>query len=235
MELEDPASPPLRPRTRRCSIARPASARPARRTARPMICRPSGRPSLLSPAGTLIAGRPARLAGTENTSLRYIASGSSALSPSAKAAVGAVGARITSHWRTPSRSRADQRADLHRLGVIGIVEAGREHIGADQDAALDLVAEAGGAGGGVHVLQARAVGQVAQAVAHAVIAGEVARGFGRGDDVVGRQRVFGVRQAMSTTSAPASFSQATRVPRLERFRRPSRPSGIRAGCRPSCP
>ena len=35
----------------------------------------------------------------------------------------------------------------------------------------------------------------AQAVAHAVIAGEVGRGFGRRDDVIGGQGVFGVRQA----------------------------------------
>ena len=34
----------------------------------------------------------------------------------------------------------------------------------------------------------------AQAVAHAVVAGEVRRGLGRRDDVVGRQRVFRVRQ-----------------------------------------
>jgi hypothetical protein len=32
----------------------------------------------------------------------------------------------------------DQRADLLRLHVIGVVVAGRQHIGADHDAALHL-------------------------------------------------------------------------------------------------
>ena len=53
-----------------------------------------------------MAGSPARLAGTANTSLRYIASGSSTLSPSAKDAVGVVGARITSHCAQASKVRA---------------------------------------------------------------------------------------------------------------------------------
>src|SRR5205807_6028524 len=37
----------------------------------------------------------------------------------------------------------DQRADLLRAQVIGVVIAGREHIRADHDAAAHLVAEAG--------------------------------------------------------------------------------------------
>ena len=89
----------------------------------------------------------------------------------------------------------NQCADLLRLGVIGVVEPGRQHVGPDQDAALDLGPEAGGAGRGVHVLQVRAFRQVAQPVPHAVIAREVGRGFGRRDDVVGRQGIAGVRQA----------------------------------------
>ena len=66
-----------------------------------MICRPSGSPSAESPAGTEIAGNPARLAGTVNTSFRYIAIGSSLCSPMAKAAEGAVGAS-----RQSTRSKA---------------------------------------------------------------------------------------------------------------------------------
>ena len=57
---------------------------------------------------------------------------------------------------------------------------------------LTSLAEAGGAGVLVHVDDV--VAGHAQAVADAVIAGEVGRGLGRRDDVVGRQRVFGVRQ-----------------------------------------
>ncbi len=58
---------------------------------------------------------------------------------------------------------------------------------------LTSVAEAGGAGLLVHVDDVLAVD--AQAVADAIVAGKVRRGFGGSDDVVGRQRVFGVRQA----------------------------------------
>src|SRR3989338_8121462 len=38
----------------------------------PMTCNPSGRPSDVSPAGTAMPGRPARLTETVNTSFRYI-------------------------------------------------------------------------------------------------------------------------------------------------------------------
>ena len=89
----------------------------------------------------------------------------------------------------------NQRADFLRLRIIGVIETGRQHVGADQDAALDLWPEPGGAGRGVHVLQVRAVRQIAQAIPHPVITGEVGRGFGRGDDVIRGQRILGVRQA----------------------------------------
>ncbi len=139
-----------------------------------MRCRPSGKPSFDEPAGTDMAGRPARLAGTVKTSLRYMASGSACFSPSANAALGAVGVSSTSHClKAFFEVAGDQRAHLAGLGEIGVVEAGREHIGADDDAALHFRAEAGSAGRRIHVLQVRAVEQVAQAVAHAIIAREV--------------------------------------------------------------
>jgi len=56
----------------------------------------------------------------------------------------------------------DQRPYLLRLQVIGIVIAGREHIGADHDAPADFLPEAGGARPLVHV------GDVAAALAQAV-------------------------------------------------------------------
>ena len=63
-----------------------------------MICSPSGRPSLSTPAGTEMPGRPAIEAGMVNMSLRYMVTGSSIFSPAAKAAVGAVGVSSTSHF-----------------------------------------------------------------------------------------------------------------------------------------
>src|SRR6516165_2430910 len=75
--------------------------------ARPVICKPSGSPSALSPTGTEIAGTPARFAGTVKTSFKYIAIGSSVFSPTIKAADGAVGVRMQS---TSSNASAKSRA-----------------------------------------------------------------------------------------------------------------------------
>ena len=62
-----------------------------------MICRPTGRPSSgASPTGSDIAALPARLTGIVAMSLRYIAIGSSTLSPILNAVVGAVGETRTS-------------------------------------------------------------------------------------------------------------------------------------------
>ena len=41
----------------------------------PISWRPKGRPNLSFPVGTLIAGRPAKLAVTVNTSFKYMSSG----------------------------------------------------------------------------------------------------------------------------------------------------------------
>ena len=61
------------------------------------IWKPVGRPSSgASPLGTDMPGMPARLAGMVAMSLRYIAIGSSSLSPSLNAVVGAVGLTSTS-------------------------------------------------------------------------------------------------------------------------------------------
>ncbi len=109
-----------------------------------------------SPAGTEMPGRPARLTGTVKTSFRYMAIGSSVFSPMAKAADGVVGVRITSTFLKASvKSRRISAAQPLRLQVIGVVIAGRQHIGADQDAALHLGAEAVGAGVLIHLVQRR--------------------------------------------------------------------------------
>src|SRR3954465_15923226 len=116
-----------------------------------MICRPTGRPSA-SPQGTEIAGRPARLAGRVHRSAAYMASGSSTRAPSGKAAVGLVGLTRTS---TPSSAglkdggavgrgaddSADQRADLLRLAVVGLVVAAGQRVGAHTHSALVIRSE----------------------------------------------------------------------------------------------
>ena len=140
-------------------------------------------------------GSPAMFTVTVNTSLRYISTGSAPpFSPMPNAADGVAGVSIAS---MPLRKAVleialDQRAHLLRPDVIGVVVAGREHIGADHHAPAHLLAEAFRARLLIHADDVAAVD--AQPVAHAVIAREVGRGFGRRHDVVGRQRVFGVRQ-----------------------------------------
>ena len=68
-----------------------------------MSWRPMGSPAAENPQGMEIAGTPASGDGMVNTSLRYMASGSSVFSPSLNAGVGAVGATIAS---TSPKARA---------------------------------------------------------------------------------------------------------------------------------
>src|SRR5258708_18175690 len=58
------------------SITAPSENKVSSSHGRPINCRPSGRPSESSPAGTERPGRPAMFTVTVNTSLRYISIGS---------------------------------------------------------------------------------------------------------------------------------------------------------------
>ena len=89
--------------------------------------------------------------------------------------------------------RLDQRPDLLRLQVVGVVVAGRQGVRPEHDPALDLRPEALAAGREV-VGEDVAVAQ-ARPEPDAVVAGEVRRRLGRRDDVVRGQAVVGVRQA----------------------------------------
>ena len=77
----------------------------------------------------------------------------------------------------------DPGPDPQGLVVIGVHVSGRQHIGAEHDPALDLGAEAGRPGGGVH--GHGVLGVDPQPVADAVVAGQVGGGLARGDQVVG--------------------------------------------------
>ena len=69
----------------------------------------------------------------------------------AKAVVGQAGPQIRSHVAEGVQEiLADQAPDLGCLPVVGVVVSGREHVGAEHDAAHDLFPEAFGAGAGVH-------------------------------------------------------------------------------------
>ncbi len=70
---------------------------------RPVSCIPIGSRADENPHGTLIAGRPVRLALTVKMSFRYICSGSLVFSPSVNAGVGVVGVATTS---TRSKARS---------------------------------------------------------------------------------------------------------------------------------
>ena len=62
----------------------------------PMSCNPRGKLFLSWPAGTEIAGNPAKLTGTVKISFKYIETGSSFLSPILNAALGVDGVNIAS-------------------------------------------------------------------------------------------------------------------------------------------
>ena len=126
-------------------------------------------------------------------SLRYMAIGSSILSPKRNAVVGDVGlTRTSAVLERRGEVVRDEAADLLRRAVVGVVVAAGQGVGAEDDAALDLVAEAGVAGGRHDLLGAGRVdtlGGDAQAVAHGVELREVARGLAREDEVVRREGV----------------------------------------------
>ena len=88
----------------------------------------------------------------------------------------------------------DQPAQFLCADVIGVVITVRQHIGADQDAALDLGAETFAAAAFVHVEQIGVFGG-AMAVTHAIKTRQVARGFGRSQHVIHGHRQTHVGQA----------------------------------------
>ena len=101
-----------------------------------MTCSPSGRPLPGSAAGTDIVGSPASDDGTVKTSFRYIASGS-AMSPGAKAALGAL---FADEFKQPLALTGRLRAALAALPP-GFA-AGHNPPGYDDD----VIARAGPAG-----------------------------------------------------------------------------------------
>src|ERR1700733_12008198 len=87
----------------------------------------------------------------------------------------------------------DEGADFLRPYIIGVVVAGGEHVGADHQTPSHFWPEAPGAS---LLVKLGDVGpRLSQAVAHAVIAREIARGFRGRHYIISRQRVGRVRQA----------------------------------------
>src|SRR5215217_5572446 len=84
----------------------------------------------------------------------------------------------------------DDRAHLLRLAVVRLVVPRGERVRAKKDAPLRLVAEALVARALVHLRDVIVGDLGAVAVPHAVVAREVGRGLGGGDEVVARQAVF---------------------------------------------
>ena len=115
-------------------------------------------------------------------------------SPSANAGVGLVGIAIKStRLERDLVVAADERAHLLGLQVVRVVVARAEHVGAEQDPALDLGPEPGVARAIVHVAERRRIGR-AIAIPHPVVAREVGARLGRRDEVVDRDGVRAVGQ-----------------------------------------
>ena len=96
------------------------------------------------------------------------------------------------------------------LAVVGLVVAGGERVGAEHDPALDLGAEAL-ARGSPRTSRSGRRRSAPEAVADAVVAGEVRRGLGRGDHVVGGDAVRRRAAARSPTTSPPSSSISSTV------------------------
>ena len=142
-----------------------------------------------------MAALPARSDGIVHRSARYIAIGSSARSPMRERR-GRRGRRDQHVDLAEGRVEVpdDQRADLLRLAVVGVVVAAGQRVGAEDDAPLDLGAEALLAGQRHDLLGVPgAVVADPQAVPHGVEPGQVGRALAGRDQVVGGQRVLEVR------------------------------------------
>ncbi len=101
-----------------------------------------------------------------------------------KAVVGVVGSTRKSYCAQQLVGfLLDEPAHPLGLGVVGVVVAGAQHEGAQQDPALHFRPETLGAGLLVERLQVRDV-RGAVAVLHAIEAAQVGAGFGSGENVV---------------------------------------------------
>ena len=177
-----------------CSTAWAASSRPRSEKCGPMSCRPTGRPAE-KPAGMLMPGSAARFTGMVQRSERYMASGSAVRSPDLE---GHRGRRGRDEKVEAAEGLLevldDERAGPLGLSVVGVVVAGRERVGADHDAALDLGTEALAAGAHVHLVEVLALGG-AVPVADPVEAGQVGAGLRGRDEVVGGDAALHAGQA----------------------------------------
>ena len=87
----------------------------------------------------------------------------------------------------------DQTANALCLQIVGVVVTVRQHVGADENAALYFFAKTLRTRLGVHVVEV-VVFRCAIAITHAVETRQVRAGFGRGDHVVGGDRLADRRQ-----------------------------------------
>ena len=87
----------------------------------------------------------------------------------------------------------NEAANLLRAQVVGVVIPVAQHIGPDQDAALDLDAKALRARTAVEIAQVARIGRP-MPIANAVKAAQIARGLGGGNHVVGGNGKLGARQ-----------------------------------------
>ena len=87
----------------------------------------------------------------------------------------------------------DQGANLLRFAVVGVVVARRQGVRPEHDASLHLGAETLRTRAQVHLGDVGRSIHHPQAVPDAVVAGQVRRRLGRGDQVVGREAVHGGR------------------------------------------
>ena len=134
-------------------LRRAKTASPRRTAGRSAAGRAAG-PARRGPPAPRCPASPAMFTVTVNTSFKYISTGSAPpFSPRPKAADGVAGVSMASMpcAKALLEVALDQRAHLLRAQIIGVVIAGRQHIGADHHAPAHLLAETFGARLLVHV------------------------------------------------------------------------------------
>ena len=102
-----------------------------------------------------------------------------------------------SRWRRTSQMLgkvlSQQGAHLLSFQIVSIVITRRQDISAKHDAALHFRTETFVPRLAIHVAQSRRI-LGTKAIAHAIVASEVRRSFGRRDDVINRDRILRMRQ-----------------------------------------
>src|SRR5215471_21411204 len=99
-----------------------------------------------------------------------------------------------------------QGSDFERLEIIRVVVAGTQSVGPQKNTALYFFTKSIMTRAAIHLL--KRIPAATRTVPHAVITCQIGTGFGSSDEIVGRHRIFGVRQTDLPYLASEIFEKA---------------------------